>query len=127
MTRTAIGASAEQPRTGRAPPERWRSLAVGFSGRIQESGSLELADVLEAESLQRWADAQPAPEPFANPFRAPFAVRRRFTRFAGWVLSTTVQALYGFGDAVCVPVVGWLARHVLVPAVTACALGSKAA
>lgn len=29
------------------------------------------------------------------------------------------QALYGFGDAVCVPLVAWLARHALVPAATA--------
>ena len=30
---------------------------------------------------------------------------------------TDAQALFGFGDAVCVPVVAWLAQHVLVPAV----------
>lgn len=30
---------------------------------------------------------------------------------------TDAQALFGFGDAVCVPVVAWLAEHVLVPAV----------
>ena len=29
---------------------------------------------------------------------------------------TDAQALFGFGDAVCVPVVTWLAEHVLVPA-----------
>jgi len=29
----------------------------------------------------------------------------------------TNQALYGFGDAVCVPVVSWLARHYLAPLV----------
>ena len=40
---------------------------------------------------------------------------------------TEVQALYGFGDAVCVPVVAWLAQHVLSPAVAACAPYSKAA
>jgi DNA (cytosine-5)-methyltransferase 1 len=28
------------------------------------------------------------------------------------------QALFGFGDAVCVPVVGWLAEHYLMPLVT---------
>jgi DNA (cytosine-5)-methyltransferase 1 len=27
----------------------------------------------------------------------------------------TNQALFGFGDAVCVPAVGWLAEHYLVP------------
>ena len=40
---------------------------------------------------------------------------------------TEVQALYGFGDAVCVPVVAWLTRHVLAPAVASCAPRSKAA
>lgn len=40
---------------------------------------------------------------------------------------TEVQALYGFGDAVCVPVVAWLAQHVLAPAVASCAPRSKAA
>ena len=30
---------------------------------------------------------------------------------------TDAQALFGFGDAVCVPVITWLAEHVLVPAV----------
>ena len=25
------------------------------------------------------------------------------------------QALFGFGDAVCVPAVGWIARHYLTP------------
>ncbi len=30
---------------------------------------------------------------------------------------TDAQALFGFGDAVCVPAVAWLAEHVLVPAV----------
>ena len=39
---------------------------------------------------------------------------------------TEAQALYGFGDAVCVPLIAWLARHALVPAAeelapTACA------
>jgi DNA (cytosine-5)-methyltransferase 1 len=28
------------------------------------------------------------------------------------------QALFGFGDAVCVPVVNWLAQHYLAPLVT---------
>ncbi len=36
---------------------------------------------------------------------------------------TDAQALFGFGDAVCVPVVAWLAEHVLVPAVIG--LGSR--
>ena len=40
---------------------------------------------------------------------------------------TEVQALYGFGDAVCVPVVGWLAQHVLAPAAADLISGGKAA
>ena len=32
---------------------------------------------------------------------------------------TEAQALTGFGDAVCVPAVGWLARHALIPAAAA--------
>ena len=38
-----------------------------------------------------------------------------------------VQALYGFGDAVCVPLVRWLATHALVPAVAECPQASRAA
>lgn len=38
---------------------------------------------------------------------------------------TDAQALFGFGDAVCVPVIAWLAEHVLVPA--AMAMGSQVA
>ena len=37
-------------------------------GRIWESGGSELANTLEAEGYKRWADAQPAPDPAANPF-----------------------------------------------------------
>jgi DNA (cytosine-5)-methyltransferase 1 len=29
---------------------------------------------------------------------------------------TENQALFGFGDAVCVPVIAWIARHCLRPA-----------
>jgi len=36
---------------------------------------------------------------------------------------TDAQALFGFGDAVCVPVIDWLAEHALVPAVLA--MGSQ--
>lgn len=36
---------------------------------------------------------------------------------------TDAQALFGFGDAVCVPVIEWLAEHALVPA--AMAMGSR--
>lgn len=39
-------------------------------------------------------------------------------RFAGSV--TDNKALYGFGDAVCVPVIQWLAEHYLVPAAQEC-------
>ena len=38
---------------------------------------------------------------------------------------TDAQALFGFGDAVCVPVVAWLAQHALVPAVVG--IGSQVA
>ena len=40
---------------------------------------------------------------------------------------TDTQALFGFGDAVCVPLVAWLAQHLLVPAVAGCAAREKAA
>ena len=42
---------------------------------------------------------------------------------------TDAQALFGFGDAVCVPVVAWLAEHVLVPAALgmSCQVAAKAA
>lgn len=40
---------------------------------------------------------------------------------------TDAQALFGFGDAVCVPLVAWLAQHVLVPAVAGCTGREKAA
>lgn len=65
--------------------------------------------------------------------RARWMTPREYARLQGapegfdYSAVTEVQALYGFGDAVCVPVVGWLARHVLAPAVAACALESKAA
>lgn len=37
------------------------------------------------------------------------------------------QALFGFGDAVCVPVVSWLCEHYLVPALDAAAAGDAEA
>ena len=40
---------------------------------------------------------------------------------------TEAQALYGFGDAVCVPLIAWLARHALVPAATALGPTARAA
>jgi DNA (cytosine-5)-methyltransferase 1 len=36
------------------------------------------------------------------------------------------QALFGFGDAVCVPVVGWIAKHVLRPSLIAADLPTQA-
>lgn len=36
------------------------------------------------------------------------------------------QALFGFGDAVCVPVVAWLAEHYLMPLVTGSLVNSTA-
>ena len=65
--------------------------------------------------------------------RARWMTPREYARLQGapegfdYSAVTEVQALYGFGDAVCVPVVDWLARHVLAPAVVACACGSEAA
>ena len=47
------------------------AVHVFAGGRIQESGGPELADVLEAEGYERWSDAQPAPEPAANPVPRP--------------------------------------------------------
>ena len=43
-------------------------MHVLAGGRIWESGGSELANTLEAEGYERWADAQPAPDPAANPF-----------------------------------------------------------
>ena len=40
---------------------------------------------------------------------------------------TEAQALYGFGDAVCVPLIAWLARHALVPAARSLAQTAEAA
>lgn len=40
---------------------------------------------------------------------------------------TQSQALYGLGDAVCVPAIAWLAQHVLIPAVSALAARGEAA
>ncbi len=40
---------------------------------------------------------------------------------------TDAQALFGFGDAVCVPLVAWLAQHVLLPAVAAFTTRERAA
>lgn len=37
------------------------------------------------------------------------------------------QALYGFGDAVCVPLIRWLATHALIPAVAECPQAAAAA
>ena len=45
----------------------------------------------------------------------------------GFSAVTEAQALYGFGDAVCVPLIAWLARHALVPAATALATTARAA
>lgn len=65
--------------------------------------------------------------------RARWMTPREYARLQGapeefdYSAVTEVQALYGFGDAVCVPVVAWLAHHVLTPAVSSCAPRSKAA
>ncbi len=31
------------------------------------------------------------------------------------LVGTTIQQLWGFADAVCVPAIGWIDRHVLTP------------
>ena len=31
------------------------------------------------------------------------------------LVGTTIQQLWGFGDAVCVPAISWIDRHVLSP------------
>ena len=51
-------------------PRRCACLRRGPYPRVRRS---ELADVLKAEGYERWSDAQPDPEPAANPFRDPFA------------------------------------------------------
>ncbi len=57
--------------------------------------------------------------------RARWMTPREYARLQGvpdefdYSAVTDAQALFGFGDAVCVPVIEWLAEHVLVPAVMA--------
>ncbi len=57
--------------------------------------------------------------------RARWMTPREYARLQGvpdefdYSAVTDAQALFGFGDAVCVPVIEWLAEHVLVPAVIA--------
>ena len=61
--------------------------------------------------------------------RARWMTPREYARLQGvpdefdYSAVTDAQALFGFGDAVCVPVIEWLAEHVLVPA--ALAMGSQ--
>ena len=67
--------------------------------------------------------------------RARWMTPREYARLQGvsdefdYSAVTDAQALFGFGDAVCVPVVTWLAQHVLVPAAagSTCAGRAKAA
>ncbi|MXZ77977.1 MAG: DNA (cytosine-5-)-methyltransferase [Acidimicrobiia bacterium] len=57
--------------------------------------------------------------------RARWMTPREYARLQGvpdefdYSAVTDAQALFGFGDAVCVPVIEWLAEHALVPAVMA--------
>lgn len=57
--------------------------------------------------------------------RARWMTPREYARLQGvpdefdYSAVTDAQALFGFGDAVCVPVIEWLAEHVLVPAALA--------
>lgn len=61
--------------------------------------------------------------------RARWMTPREYARLQGvpdefdYSAVTDAQALFGFGDAVCVPVIEWLAEHALVPA--AMAMGSR--
>lgn len=63
--------------------------------------------------------------------RARWMTPREYARLQGapeefdYSAVTEVQALYGFGDAVCVPVVAWLVRHVLTSAVSSCAAAEQ--
>ena len=63
--------------------------------------------------------------------RARWMTPREYARLQGvpddydYSAVTDAQALFGFGDAVCVPVIEWLAEHALVP--TALAMGSQVA
>ena len=41
------------------------------------------------------------------------------------ITGTTNQALFGFGDAVCVPVVSWIAKHYLNPILDALGESTK--
>ena len=57
--------------------------------------------------------------------RARWMTPREYARLQGvpddfdYSAVSDAQALFGFGDAVCVPVIEWLAEHALVPAVMA--------
>ena len=57
--------------------------------------------------------------------RARWMTPREYARLQGvpdefdYSAVTDAQALFGFGDAVCVPVIEWLAEHALVPAALA--------
>lgn len=57
--------------------------------------------------------------------RARWMTPREYARLQGvpdefdYSAVTDAQALFGFGDAVCVPVIEWLAEHALVPAAMA--------
>lgn len=61
--------------------------------------------------------------------RARWMTPREYARLQGisdefdFSAVTDSQALFGFGDAVCVPVVAWIAEHVLVPAAVDMACG----
>ncbi|MCQ3810406.1 MAG: DNA cytosine methyltransferase [Acidimicrobiia bacterium] len=60
-----------------------------------------------------------------NGVRARWMMPREYARLQGvpdefdYSAVTDAQALFGFGDAVCVPVIEWLAEHALVPAALA--------
>jgi DNA (cytosine-5)-methyltransferase 1 len=86
----------------------WEIRADGIAGclRTARGGSSKqaLVEVGDGDVRVRWM----TPREYARLMGA-----GDFT-----LASTRNQALFGFGDAVCVPVIAWLCEHYLVPAAT---------
>lgn len=85
----------------------WEIRADGIAGclRTARGGSSKqaLVEAGHGEARVRWM----TPREYARLMGAPkFRLAAR----------TKNQALFGFGDAVCVPVIGWLCKHYVVPA-----------
>lgn len=72
-------------------------------------------------------------EAAANSVRVRWMTPREYARLQGapeefdYSAVTEIQALSGFGDAVSVPVISWLAENALRPAIAACAPAASAA